>query len=289
MKNLVIAVVVGFVTADFSGNPIKPKLSLTLTDGTFDNLQSAFAPRFSVGGTQGPFDYGATFDATPATDLNDAKDAILPKSVWAQGTALDIMDSGWSLKGRAEFTQGHQHEGYPNGRGVYLTVEVKDDDYTAFGWCSGHVCLEEPVPRALKFGAKKVFDLPNTANQKVMVEPRYSFEENGPDLCLGYERDDTRAYLTVSRDDQNFKVVQKVKNTGNVISCKAGRTGFVSASLTNDSDLGQTKLTVTKDSVDVELKTEDGWLAGFHLDGMSLTSEPSVRFKKTFDIYPSIA
>lgn len=281
MKIFVIAAIsFGFVSADFSG--IKPKLSLTLKDGSYDNLQSAFAPRLSVDGSQGAFDYGASLDAP-----DDWTDILTsPKSIWAQGTSLDVMDSGWSLKGRAEYTEGKYD--YPNGRGVYLTVEAKDEDSTFFGWFSGHACAEEKKPSALKIGSKKLFDLNDGSSSKIMVEPRYDFEDGLPDLCLGYERDETlRAYLTVSPEDQNIKVIQSV-NDYNTLSAKVGRrSGFVSASLHNYSDLGRTKITITRDSADVELTTDDGWMAGFHLAERS-TSEPLVRFRKTFDINPTI-
>eukprot|EP00546_Thalassionema_frauenfeldii_P007686 CAMPEP_0178921502 /NCGR_PEP_ID=MMETSP0786-20121207/15599_1 /TAXON_ID=186022 /ORGANISM="Thalassionema frauenfeldii, Strain CCMP 1798" /LENGTH=268 /DNA_ID=CAMNT_0020595693 /DNA_START=97 /DNA_END=900 /DNA_ORIENTATION=- len=268
MKNIAILFMfVGFASADFSG--FKTKLSLTLTDGTFGNLQSAFAPRLSLGGRQGPINYSASIDAP--TDWTEAEAIInSPKSLNLENAIIDVMDSGWSLKSRAELTQGKYD--YPKGRGIYVAVEAHNEDSTTYGWFSGHACIEE-APKALKIGGKKI--IPLDYDSKVMVEPRYNFDE-GPDLCLGYERYDTQAYLTVAAQDQNIKVVHNV-NDSNRLSAKVGRTGFVSASLVNDSDMGRTRVMVTSDSVDVELKTRDGWMAGFRLSD-SLTSEPAVRF-----------
>ena len=203
-----------------------------------------------------------------------------PKSIWAQHHT-DIGD--WTLKSRAEYSE--RKYDYPDsGKGLYLSLEANDDEESTFVWASAGACLSEVRP--LKLGGKKIMEL--DSGSKVMIEPRYNFE-SGADVCLGFESDaeqhDTRAYLTLSGDDQNLKVVRKI-NDSNTASVKVGTAqGFMSASLTTDhvGDMGSTKLTVKSDSVDVELH-KDGWMAGMNVRRPFLNSEPSIRFRKKFSI-----
>jgi len=61
---------------------------------------------------------------------------------------------------------------------------------------------------------------------------------------------------------------------------KAGASGFISATLTNESDLGSTTVTLTQDEVDVEIKN-DGWVAGITSDKDLSVAKPTVRFSKS--------
>ena len=58
--------------------------------------------------------------------------------------------------------------------------------------------------------------------------------------------------------EKNLFVEHKI-NDSNSASYKAGTDGFISASVTNDSDLGTTKLTYTGTSVDVEIENFCGF------------------------------
>ena len=143
-----------------------------------------------------------------------------------------------------------------------------------------------PKAELLKLGAKRIFDI--KSGTKAMVEPRYNFEGGGiPDIVLGVEKEhdddsDTRVYLTASKEDQNI-MIQHTRDA-TTASVKAGTSnGFMRATLKRDfQDVGSVKATLTSKDVDLELK-QNGWTAGVSvgLEGLSLDSEPTVRFSKT--------
>jgi hypothetical protein len=205
-----------------------------------------------------------------------------PKSIWTQKT-VDVLSSGWKLKARAEYSEGKYEYPDEGKKGIYLSLEANDEDRTLFGWVSGDICKSGPQP--LKIGGKKIFA---TDKGKFMVEPRVRFYEGstpeGPDICLGYEpSENTRLYLTASTKDQNVKIVQSVTED-NTVSVKAGvKSGFQYAKLENESDLGKSTVTVTKDDLDLQL-SQDGWTAGMKLGYPYHKSEPQVRFSKKFSV-----
>lgn len=247
-------------------------IQLTVKDGTFPNLKDGLAPRLSLAGDVAGVEMGADVDV--GLDVMSA-----PKSIWWQ-KSTDV--SGWTLKARAEYSEGKYD--YPEGgRGVYLSLEANDEDETFFGWISGDICKSGPQP--LKVGGKKIF---TSDKGKFMLEPRYRFYEGstpkGPDICLGYEpSENTRVYLTASMKDQNVKVVQAVDEE-NTVSVKASvGSGFQYAKVENNSDLGKSTITVTKDDLDLQL-SQNGWTAGMKLGYPYHKSEPQVRFSKKFSI-----
>ena len=65
-------------------------------------------------------------------------------------------------------------------RGVYLTVEAKNEDENTFAWASGDVSLS-PNAEILKLGAKRVFSM--DSGTKLMVEPRYNFGKEWSSRC----------------------------------------------------------------------------------------------------------
>jgi len=234
------------------------------------------SPNLSVGADVAGLEIGADIDV--GLDIGST-----PKSIWTSKTA-DV--AGWNLKARAEYSE--EKYPYPDGKGVYLSLEANDKDESFFGWLSGDICKSGPQP--LKFGGKKIFA---TDKGKFMVSPRYRFDEGrnpeGPDICLGYEpTDDTQVYLTASMIDQDVKIVHAV-NGDNTVSAKASvGNGFLCAQLENTSDMGKSTLTLKKDyEVDMQLE-QDGWTAGMKLEYPYHKSEPQVRFSKKFSVSTDI-
>jgi len=247
----------------------KPELSFTLKDGSYNDVKSAVAPTVSFEGESGGTEFGGSVDL--------GSDG-LPKSVWGQKTT-DV-GSGWSLKARAELSQGSYE--FPNGEdtGAYVTVEGSNEEENAYVWGSGHISKENATLKRL--GAKKVITLDEG---KILIAPRYDFHEQEPTVVVGFEKDDTKAYATLSQEDQNLLVEHKI-NDDNSASIKAGTDGLISASVQNDSDLGSTTVTYTPGEVDIEIKN-DGWVAGISSSTAGLLdSEPVIRFSKTVTFRP---
>jgi len=195
----------------------------------------------------------------------------LPKSIWGQKSSSII--GGWNLKTKVELSQGrYDFDGEDSG--AYLAVEGSDEAEETYVWGSGHAA--KSGFRALKVGAKRIID---TDGGKFMVAPRYNFKTSTPKVCVGFEKDDTSAYLTLSEDEQNLLVEQKLDGD-NSAKVKAGTEGFISASVTNESDIGSTTVTVTQDEVDIEVK-KDGWVTGIACARSLEDVEPTVRFSKT--------
>eukprot|EP00536_Pseudo-nitzschia_multiseries_P009946 jgi/Psemu1/242580/estExt_Genewise1.C_2900032 len=237
-----------------------PQLSLTLKDGGYGSVKSALSPSLSFGGESNGLEYGASLDLSSDS---------LPKSIWGQ-TKSTV--GGWSIKTRAELSQGKYDYGGKSS-GAYITVEGTDDDET-YVWGSGVV--SDGDVHALKVGGKKIIE---TDAGKIMVAPRYSFENSDTEVVLGYEKDDTKAYLTLAEDQASLLVKQKL-NDANSATIKADKdSGFVAATLTNESDLGSTKFTLTPEDIDVQINN-DGWVAGI-TTSRKLDSEPQVRFSKS--------
>lgn len=186
------------------------------------------------------------------------------------------------LRTHAEYSEGKYDYDSEGKRGVYLTVEAKNEDENTFAWASGDLSLT-PKAELLKVGAKRIFDM--NSGTKLMVEPRYN-HRGVPDVVLGVEKEhddesDTRVYLTASQEDQNV-MIQHTRDA-TTASVKAGTSnGFMRASLKQDfENIGALKATLTSKDVDLELQ-QDGWTAGVNvgLEGLSLDSEPTVRFSK---------
>ena len=248
-----------------------PKNQLSVADGSFDSVQSALAPKLGIAGSSGPVTWGVELDEIGPDVMGS------PKSIWGQ-TSTNV--GGFAVKSRAEYTAGKYDYASESGSGVYLTVEAEDADQGTFAWFSGQVPLGGGPPGPLKVGAKKIFVLGDGA--KVMIEPRYGAED-GPDVCVGYESDAVgKAYLTVSGSDQNIKIMRDIDDS-NSASVKVGRSGFISASLTNDSTMGTTSVNLQSSSMDLSLE-KDGWMAGMSLSAPYLEAEPQVTFRKTFSL-----
>jgi len=239
----------------------KPELSITLSDGSYGDVKSAVQPVIGMSGEGSGIEYGASVDL--------ASDGV-PKSIWGQKTASS---GGWDLKTRVELSQGKYP--YAGGTGAYVSLEAEDDDKETFLWSSGIVSKGDGV-QSLKVGAKKIF---NTDAGKIMIAPRHNFETEATKVVLGVEKDNTDAYLTLSGDKKDLLVKQRIDDS-NSASLKVGCGGFISASVTRESDLGSTKLTLTPDELDVEI-SNDGWVAGVSCDKNLAAAEPTVRFSKS--------
>lgn len=238
-----------------------PELSITLKDGGYGSVKSALSPTVSFEGESNGIEYGASVDLSSDS---------LPKSIWGQKRTS--VGGGWSVKTRAEFTQG-KYDFLGEGSGAYITIEGSDDDEETFIWGSGVVAKGDV--QTLKVGAKKIIE---TDGGKFMVAPRYSFETSAAHVCLGFKKDGTKAYLTVSEEEKSLLIKQQL-NDDNSATIKAGTSGFIAATVTNESDLGSTTVTLTQDDIDVEIKN-GGWVAGIK-SAKSLDSEPTVRFSKS--------
>ena len=59
---------------------------------------------------------------------------------------------------------------------------------------------------------------------------------------------DSNRDLVMEIQDQNLKVVRSLSDS-NTATVKVGRSGFMAATLENDGDFGQTKLTIEPDAV----------------------------------------
>ena len=196
----------------------------------------------------------------------------LPKSIWGQKRSSL---GGWNLKTRAEMTQG-KYDFNGEDTGVYVTVQGDDENEETFVWGSGAVSTGSV--QKLKIGGKKIIA---TDGGKFMIAPRYNFEKSVGKVVLGFEKDGTDAYLTISEDDKDLLVEQKIDES-NSAALKAGTSGFIAATLTNESELGSTTVTLTPDEVDIEVKN-DGWVVGITSDKNLANAEPTVRFSKSFD------
>jgi flagellar basal body rod protein FlgF len=241
----------------------KPGLSITLKDGCYGSIKSAVAPVVSLSGETDGVEYGLS------VDLNSDN---LPKSIWGQKKSSS---GGWNLKTRAEMTQG-KYDFNGKDSGVYITVQADDSTEETYVW--GSAAISTGLVEKLKIGAKKIID---TNGGKLMVAPRYNFEKASGKVVLGFEKEDTDAYLTISNDDKDLLVNQKIDDS-NSATFKAGTSGFIAATLTNESELGSTTVTLTSDEVDVEIQN-DGWVAGIKSDRNLGNAKPTVRFSKSFD------
>uniref|UniRef100_A0A7S4ABW9 Uncharacterized protein n=1 Tax=Pseudo-nitzschia australis TaxID=44445 RepID=A0A7S4ABW9_9STRA len=238
----------------------RPELSLTVKDGGHGSVKSALSPTVSFEGESNGMEYGTSVDLS--------SDDGIPKSFWGQKRSSV---KGWNIKTRAEVSQGKYFEG--EDLGVYVTVDGNDEDEETFVWASGFV--KKGDAQVLKVGAKRVIE---TDAGKFMVAPRYAFDTSTPTVCLGFKKDDTKAYLTLAEAEKTLLVKQQI-NEDNSASIKGGCSGFIAATLTNESDLGSTTVTLTEDDIDVEIQ-KDGWVAGIK-SSKSLDSEPAIRFSKS--------
>jgi hypothetical protein len=240
----------------------KPELSITLSDGSYGDIKSAVQPVVTLSGEGDGIEYGASVDL--------ASDSM-PKSVWGKTSASS---GGWNLNTRAELSQGmYDFDGADSG--VYVALEANDDDEKTFLWASAAVSAGDGV-QGLRAGAKKVVD---TDAGKFMVSPRYDFEDSSTAIVLGYEKDDTNAYVTSSEGKTDLLVKQKIDDTYST-SLKVGNAGFITGTLTKQGDSGSTKVTVTSDELDLEIES-DGWVAGVSCDKNLANAKPSVRFSKS--------
>ena len=236
-------------------------LQITLKDGSYGSIGSAVTPVLKLSGEKDDLEYGVSVDL--------ASDG-LPKSIWGQKSTSS---KGWNLKTRAEYTEGkYDFDGEDSG--AYLTVQGNDDDEETFLW--GSATVSTGNVKGLKAGMKKII---NKDAGKFMVAPRYNFDDASAQIVLGYEKDDTDAYLTLSGDDQDVKIVQTLDDA-NSASLKIGSSGFISATVTNESDMGTTTVTLTPDELDVEVNN-DGWVAGVTCDKDLGSAAPTVRFSKS--------
>jgi len=247
----------------FAGNVYagKPELSITLKDGSYGSIKSAASPVVNLSGESNSIEYGASIDLG-----SDGS----PKSIWGQ---TSTSSQGWNLKTRAELSQG-MYDFNGQGSGAYVSVEGIDEDEETYLWGSAAISNGDVQP--LKAGAKKIIE---SDGGKFMVAPRYDFETSATKIVLGFEKDDTSAYLTVTADDKDLLVEQKISDS-NSGTFKAGTSGFIAATLTNESEMGSTKVTLTSDEVDVEIKS-DGWVAGITSDRNLGDAKPTVRFSKS--------
>jgi len=115
------------------------------------------------------------------------------------------------------------------------------------------------------------------------VAPRYNFEEQEAKVVLGFEKDDTQAYLTVSEKSKDVLIQHKI-NEDNSVAIKMADSAFLSASVENESDVGTTTVTLTPDEVDLKVKN-DGWTGVISASKPILSSPVAVKFCKTVSFH----
>jgi len=246
-----------------------PEISLNLKHGGYDTVSSALAPALSFAGDTEGIEYGGSADFSDPTGQ-------IPKKIWGKKST---QAGGWTLDAKVEASHQAYEFDDDEDAGAYVTVNGADEAKETFVWGSGAASKAGVKP--LRVGAKKIFD---SEAAKFMISPRYDAETGVAEVVLGVEKDDTKAYLTVSEEEQDLLVEHQI-NDDNSATLKAGATGFISASLTNDSDIGTTVVTVTPGDIDVEV-SKDGWTMGVNCDGnvKNLASaEPNIRFSKKVD------
>jgi len=246
-----------------------PEISLNLKHGGYDSISSALTPEVSFTGETDDIDFGGNIDFSDPT-------VKIPKKIW--GKVSKQTTSGWTLDAKVEAS--HQAYDFGDGEetGAYVTVNGADEDKETFVWASGAASTAGVTP--LRVGAKKIFD---SESAKYMISPRYDAETGVAEVVLGVEKDDTKAYLTVSEEEQDVMIDHQINDdTSAKIKLSVPRAGLVLASLTHDSDIGTTTVTVTPDDVDIEV-SKDGWAMGVNCaDSIKnlASSEPTVRFSK---------
>jgi len=250
-----------------------PTIDLVLRNGGYDSVSSALTPELSF--TLPSFSRSEETDDIEFGGSADFSDPTvkIPKKFWGR---TSTQAGGWTLDAKVEASHQAYDFGDEEDVGAYVTVNGADEDKETFFWASGAASKAGVNP--LKVGAKKIFD---SEAAKFMISPRYDAETGVAEVVLGVEKDDTKAYLTVSEEEQEVMIEHQI-NDDTSAKIKARYAELVSASLTHDSDIGTTTLTVTPDDVDVEV-SKDGWAMGVKCDGnvKNLASaEPTVRFSK---------
>lgn len=269
----------------------KPKLTIRLQDGVYGDIMETLAPEISIDGSEGEnLEYGGRCAVS---------EPGRPGSFWASLRSKVELGVGetptfLNLFSKVEVSQGQQDFGEGEMKGVYGTVEAENEEQDLFGWASVAVGFNGNVT-PLKVGAKKIVELDDEKG-KVMVSPRYNVEEQFAEVVVGFEKDATQAYLTVSQDDQDLYLQHQLNDATSATAKVGKQLGFMSASVTNANELGVTTLTYTPDEVDVEIKN-DGWVAGISttapsglaglLSGKGLEEQDlKVRLSKTMTFSP---
>jgi len=247
-----------------------PEFNLNLKHGGYDSVSSALAPVLSFSGETDDIEFGGSADFSDPTSK-------IPKKIWGKKST---QAGGWTLDAKVEASHQEYDFDDEEDAGAYVTVNGADEAKETFVWGSGAASKAGVKP--LRVGAKKIFD---SEAAKFMISPRYDAETGVAEVVLGVEKDDTKAYLTLSEEEQDLMVEHQI-NDDNSAKIKAGATGFISASLTNDSDIGTTVVTVTPGDIDVEI-SKGGWVMGVNCDGNIKNlagAEPNIRFSKKIDM-----
>jgi len=256
-----------------------PTIDLVLRNGGYDSVSSALTPELSF--TLPSFSRSEETDDIEFGGSADFSDPTvkIPKKFWGR---TSTQAGGWTLDAKVEASHQAYDFGDEEDVGAYVTVNGADEDKETFFWASGAASKAGVNP--LKVGAKKIFD---SEAAKFMISPRYDAETGVAEVVLGVEKDDTKAYLTVSEEEQDVMIDHQINDdTSAKIKLSVPRAGLVLASLTHDSDIGTTTVTVTPDDVDIEV-SKDGWAMGVNCaDSIKnlASAEPTVRFSKKIQI-----
>jgi hypothetical protein len=132
----------------------------------------------------------------------------------------------------------------------------------------------------LKAGAKQIIE---TGAGKFLIAPRHHFTEDKTTVVVGFEKDDTQAYLSVV-GEKTLLVKHKI-NDDNSVSIKADLDGLVLGRVKNLSRIGSTTVTYTPEEMDVEIES-DGWKTGISSPMPFTIGQPVVRFSKSISFHP---
>jgi len=266
----------------------KPKLTIHLKNGPGANPDTLLGGKFAVHevaamkpdlSIKGSCGEDIEVGATLGVDKFCCQFHPLPPhvhlgsgSVWGK---LKSTHGNYNWTTKLEASNERYDFGDGTMQGVYGTVQGTNEQKDTFVWASG--ALSTTGTRAgtispLKVGAKKIMAVPadvGNNNGKVLLSTRHDFEDDESHVVVGYEKDYTQAYVTVSRKligMYNLHVKHTI-NDSTSASTKLDRSGILSASVTHDSDqYGSTTITYKPEELDLTV-TKDGWMAGISTVG----------------------
>jgi len=260
----------------------KPKLTIHLKDGPGANPDTLLGGKFAVHEVEGlapdlsikgscgeDFEFGASRHLSKFTDQPPhAQNRV---SVWGK---LKATGGSYNWNTKLEASNDRYDFGDGTMQGVYGTVQGTNEQKDTFVWASGALSTTGRKKfRPLKVGAKRFYmvgPIDVGTNRKLLLSARHDFEDDESNVIVGYEQDDTQAYVTVSKTEQDVYVKHTI-NDSTSASTKLGRSGILSASITHDSDqYGSTTITYKPEELDMTV-TKDGWMAG-----ISTVGQPSV-------------
>jgi hypothetical protein len=233
-----------------------PKLSFTVQDGKFDDL-NGLNPTLSWSNTNelGDVDveYGIEADARVTSDY-----ASLPNNIWGK---LSSKVGGWGVSARAEVKGEFVGEADID---LVTSHDEEDFDLQFKGYCNGTGCFVE------KIQATKGF---NYDGGKLTVQPSYNVDSEETDVVLTYVKTGTLIKVEASPDAQ-VMTLSKQLDAENRVAPTFSNNGDVSIEWehTIGDDSAITTTFKPQEWLNVDF-SEGGWNAHVHmpLDGTDIS------------------